>query len=181
MYYSRKLEVEIFDSLEINPVTAILGPRQSGKSTLAKFVGNELSRDFIYLDLERPSDLAKLHDSEWFLQSQKGKLICLDEIQRIPALFTVLRSLTDDWGGSGHFLVLCSASRDLLNQSAESLAGRISYKKLLPFSYIEVCDYFLYNNFLRVVVFLGVYLPGITKSQCSGGKILFQLSLNVTF
>ncbi|MDB4584198.1 ATP-binding protein, partial [Draconibacterium sp.] len=119
-----------------NPVTAIIGPRQSGKSTLAKKIIAE--RQSIYLDLERPSDLQKLEDPEWFLTSQKGKLICLDEIQRKPDIFPLIRSLVDEWGGYGHFLVLGSASRDLLRQSSESLAGRIGYKALNPLTWDEI-------------------------------------------
>lgn len=64
----------------------------------------------LYLDLERPSDLARLDDPEWFLESQRGKLICIDEIQRRPELFPLLRSLVDDWGTNGSFLILGSAS-----------------------------------------------------------------------
>jgi predicted AAA+ superfamily ATPase len=82
----------------------------------------------LYLDLERPSDAAKLTEAEFFLQSQKGKLICLDEIQRRPDLFPLIRSLVDDRNAPGAFLILGSASRDLLLQSSESLAGRISLR-----------------------------------------------------
>jgi predicted AAA+ superfamily ATPase len=90
------------------------------------------------LDLERPSDLNKLNDAEWFLSSQKNKLICIDEIQRKPELFPLIRSLADEWDRSGAFLILGSASRDLLRQSSESLAGRIVYKKLTPFLWNEI-------------------------------------------
>ncbi len=138
MYYPRFIEAEIRIGLENNPVTAILGPRQCGKSTLAKNLGISGNKDFVYLDLERASDSAKLADPEWFFHTQKGKLICLDEIQRFPDLFTYLRSLTDEWGGNGHFLVLGSASRDLLNQSSETLAGRIAYHRLTPFMFTEI-------------------------------------------
>lgn len=92
----------------------------------------------VYLDLERPSDLAKLEDPEWFLGSQRDKLICIDEIQRIPELFPVIRSLVDQSGRNGQFLILGSASRDLIRQSSESLAGRITYKRLTPFLMDEV-------------------------------------------
>ena len=92
----------------------------------------------IYLDLERPSDMRKLEDAEWFLMSQKDKLICIDEIQRKPEIFPLIRSLVDEWGKPGCFLVLGSANRDLLKQSSESLAGRISYKRLTPFLFDEL-------------------------------------------
>jgi predicted AAA+ superfamily ATPase len=88
--------------------------------------------------LERPSDLRKLDDAEWFLTSQRGKLICIDEIQRRPELFPLIRSLVDEWDRPGCFLILGSASRDLLKQSSESLAGRIVYKRLTPFLWEEL-------------------------------------------
>ena len=98
----------------------------------------KIGKENIFLDLERPSDIKKLDDAEWFLGLQKNKLICLDEIQRKRDLFPLIRSLVDQWGGNGHFLLLGSASRDLLQQSSESLAGRISYKQLSPFLYNEI-------------------------------------------
>jgi predicted AAA+ superfamily ATPase len=88
--------------------------------------------------LERPSDLRKLDNAEWFLGAQKGKLICIDEIQRKPELFPLIRSLVDEWDRPGCFLILGSASRDLLKQSSESLAGRVSYKRLTPFLWNEI-------------------------------------------
>lgn len=136
-YYPRLLEKSVRDSLERNPVTAILGPRQCGKSTLVKKL-IEGRNDVTYLDLERPSDLAKLDDPEWFLRSQFGRLVCLDEIQRMPDLFPVLRSLVDENRKPGAYLLLGSASRDLIKQSSETLAGRISYKTLSPFLWEEV-------------------------------------------
>jgi predicted AAA+ superfamily ATPase len=83
MYLPRILESSIRESLKYNPATAVLGPRQCGKSTLVKELLKE-KENTLYLDLERPSDLQKLHDPEWFLSTQTGKLICLDEIQRMP-------------------------------------------------------------------------------------------------
>jgi len=147
MYYTRELEKEVFISLESNPVTAILGPRQCGKSTLAKKVFESFS-NVLYLDLERPSDLEKLNDSEWFFQSNSSMLFCIDEIQRKPDLFPLLRSLTDEWGRNGAFLILGSASRDLLRQSAETMAGRIRYLYLAPFLYSEVQSDFSLNEYL---------------------------------
>lgn len=146
MYISRFLEEDIKSSLLKNPVTAIIGPRQCGKSTLAKNILKE--HDGIYLDLEKPSDLQKLEDAEWFLSSQKSKVICLDEIQRKPELFPVLRSLSDEWGKNGSFLILGSASRELLRQSSESLAGRISYKTLYPFTFTEIKSQFTTEDYL---------------------------------
>jgi predicted AAA+ superfamily ATPase len=97
------------------------------------------TREFVYLDMEKPSDYEKLAtNAEWFLGSQKDKLIIIDEVQHAPELFPLIRSLCDEWGGVGRFLLLGSASRDLLNKSSESLAGRVSYKKLSPFLWNEI-------------------------------------------
>ena len=100
MYYKRFLEEKVIKSLEHFPVTAILGPRQCGKSTMAKHLLQNYEQT-IYLDLERPSDLQKLEDAEWFFQTNKSKLICIDEIQRKPELFPVIRSLVDEWSDFG--------------------------------------------------------------------------------
>lgn len=137
MYIPRKIEASVLIALENNPVVALIGPRQCGKSTLVKHILKNYTNS-IYLDLERPSDLQKLDDAEWFLSSQKGKLICIDEVQRKPELFSLVRSIVDEWNSVGSFLILGSASRDLLKQSSESLAGRISYKKLTPFLWKEL-------------------------------------------
>jgi predicted AAA+ superfamily ATPase len=133
----RLLTESIMEGLDNFPVVAITGPRQCGKSTLVKELIKPV-RDVIYLDLERPSDIRKLDEPEWFFISQRGKIICLDEIQRKPELFPLIRSLADDWRSNGSFLILGSASPDLLRQSSESLAGRISYKRLTPFLWNEV-------------------------------------------
>ncbi|MDR0347642.1 MAG: ATP-binding protein, partial [Coriobacteriales bacterium] len=127
------------NSLKRFPVTAIVGARQTGKSTLAKKILAETDNS-LYLDLERPSDLARLENAELFLTAQRDKLICIDEIQRAPELFPLLRSLSDEWEKNGSFLILGSASRDLLKQSSESLAGRIAYHTLNPFLWQEVND-----------------------------------------
>jgi len=136
-FISRIIENQIAESLKHNYVTAILGPRQCGKSTLAKQISKNFP-DSVFIDLERSSDLAKLEDAEWFLSSQRGKLICIDEIQRKPNIFPLIRSLTDEWDYTGAFLILGSASRDLIKQSSETLAGRISYHHLTPFLWSEV-------------------------------------------
>jgi len=128
--------------LRSHPVTALLGPRQVGKTTLARMVGDEIAKTSLYLDLERPSDRAKLADPELFLGKQAKKLTILDEVQRMPEVFPLLRSLVDERTRAGekggHFLVLGSASPTLLRQSSESLAGRIAYLELAPFTLDEV-------------------------------------------
>lgn len=146
MYIHRIAESAIVNSIRNFPVTAVTGPRQCGKSTLVKHLMGQFPES-IYLDLERPSDLAKLDHAEWFLSSQKGKLICIDEIQRKPELFPLIRSLVDEWNRPGCFLILGSASRDLLKQSSESLAGRIAYKRLTPFLWEELDDIYMEHYF----------------------------------
>jgi uncharacterized protein len=133
---ARRIEKDIINSLKNNPVAAILGPRQCGKTTLAK----KIIKDYpsaIYLDLERPSDLNKLDNAEWYFEHNKHGLICIDEIQRKPELFALLRSIVDETGNNAQFLILGSASRALIKQSSESLAGRISYHTLSPFLWSE--------------------------------------------
>lgn len=119
------------------PAVAILGPRQCGKSTLARRVLAGVPNAW-HLDLERPSDLARLRDPEAFFAANAGRLVCLDEIHRAPELFPVLRSVLDAGQRNGQLLVLGSASRELLRQSSESLAGRIGYLELTPFLLPEV-------------------------------------------
>ncbi len=119
------------------PVVAILGPRQCGKTTLAKQIIKPVSKSS-YLDLENPSDLAKLDDPLAFFGLHHDKLVCLDEIQRVPELFMTLRSIVDERGSNGQFLILGSAGRDLIRQSSETLAGRISYLDLTPFLLNEI-------------------------------------------
>ncbi len=125
-----------------SPVVGLLGPRQVGKTTLARRL-SEASRDEVtYLDLESPADLAKLSDPLDYLGRQSGKLTVLDEIHRAPDIFQVLRVLVDDrrrsGEGAGHFLVLGSASPTLLRQSSESLAGRIELVELAPIGLDEL-------------------------------------------
>jgi hypothetical protein len=138
-YIERYLTAAILRKLQNIPVVAVLGPRQCGKSTLAKALLANM-QNTLYLDLERPSDANKLTDPEAFFTLNKDKLICLDEIQRIPELFPILRSIIDENRKNGRFIILGSASPDLLRQSSESLAGRIAYLELTPFFIDEIMD-----------------------------------------
>ena len=139
---NRYVKSEIITLLQEFPAVGLLGPRQVGKTTLAEEIANLFSPEPIYLDLENPSDQAKLRDPEDYFERYKGKLIILDEIQRVPELFKVLRGVIDrrrrQGLKSGQFLVLGSASLDLLKQSSETLAGRIAYKELAAFNVAEV-------------------------------------------
>lgn len=136
-YVDRILSENIIKRLRHIPAVALLGPRQCGKSTLAKHILSQLDNT-LYIDLEKTSDYNKLRDPEAFFSLNKDTLICLDEIQRVPELFPVLRSIIDEEGRNGQLLLLGSASRDLIQQSSETLAGRISYLELTPFLLQEV-------------------------------------------
>ncbi len=130
----RLIEPLLLQSLNRSPAVALLGPRQVGKTTLARRLAAAGAKPSVYLDLERPSDRAKLRDPELYLRAQAGRLVILDEIQRVPSLFPLLRGLIDDRRAAGektgHFLLLGSASLDLVQGASESLAGRIAYVDL---------------------------------------------------
>ena len=138
-YIPRLITEGIKQKLSNIPAVLILGPRQCGKSTLAKTIISEMT-NAIYLDLERPSDSNKLTDPEAFFSLNANKLICLDEIQRTPDLFPVLRSVIDENRRNGQFIMLGSASHNLIKQSSETLAGRISYFELTPFLLKEISE-----------------------------------------
>jgi len=133
----RRILPHVERSLADFPAVVLLGPRQAGKTTLAKDIAARRG-DSLYLDLERPSDLAKLADPELFLSRHAGRLVVLDEVQRKPELFAVLRALIDAQRTPGRFLLLGSASPALLQQTSESLAGRIALHELAPFDVSEV-------------------------------------------
>ena len=120
-FIKRSLTNEIKEGLRHVQVVAVTGPRQCGKSTLIRYLLG--SKELVYLDLERESDLRKLDEAEWFLQSQKDRTICLGEIQRKPEIFQLIRSLVDEWGKNGSFVILGSAGRRILFQP--SLKGTL--------------------------------------------------------
>lgn len=138
----------VIDRLRTNPAVALLGARQVGKSTLAAMVIKQFP-GALYLDLERPSDLNKLNDSEAFFSRFDDCLICLDEIQRVPEIFSILRGVIDRNRRNGQFLILGSASRELIKQSSESLAGRISYLEVTPFLSSELNEAESSQHWLR--------------------------------
>ena len=124
--------------LQHNPAVALLGARQVGKSTLARQILDE-HPNALYLDLESPRERQKITaDPELFLQANSNRLICLDEIQFLPEIFQVLRSHIDQTGKNCQFLFLGSASRDLIRQSSETLAGRVAYIHITPFTIAEI-------------------------------------------
>ena len=135
-YVPRLAEKELSKVMTRSPVVAILGPRQCGKTTLAKAFLSGIPS--VYLDLQDRVDRNKLSEPELFFDRYRDKLICLDEIQLLPEFFAYLRSEIDKDRRPGRFLILGSASRDLMRQSTESLAGRISYLDLTPFLLEEI-------------------------------------------
>lgn len=132
------MQLTVEKALARFPVVALLGPRQVGKTTLAAAIAERTDRDVLRLDLELPSHVARLADPELYLGRYTEALVVLDEIQRVPELFPVLRALVDADRRPGRFLLLGSASPELLRQSAETLAGRIRYLELAPFTIDEV-------------------------------------------
>jgi predicted AAA+ superfamily ATPase len=138
----RSAEPRLLDLLQRFPAVALLGPRQAGKTTLALSLAEKLKPEALYLDLELASDRAKLADPELYFLQHTDRLLILDEIHRLPGLFQTLRSVIDRRRRAGkkanQFLLLGSASIDLMHQSAETLAGRISYLELPPFTADEV-------------------------------------------
>ncbi len=139
-YIPRSIEYNLQNSLDSFPVTALLGPRQCGKSTLAKRIIDSIENT-VYIDLEKPSDLRKIEDPEFFFSMQKNKVVCIDEIQRVPDLFPIIRFSVDENRKPGRFLILGSASQELIKTSSETLAGRIHYLELTPFTYRELTLY----------------------------------------
>jgi len=138
----RRLEAQIIEALERSPSVALLGPRQVGKTTIALNISE--TTPSIYLDLENRRDLQKIQDIEAFHAENSDKLIVLDEVQRLPEIFAPLRGIIDQerrkGNRTGQFLFLGSASIDLLQQSSETLAGRIAYMELHPVDAIEYAD-----------------------------------------
>ena len=145
----RSLHTRLEDYLGLFPAVALLGPRQVGKTTLARMIadaddGRRSGQPGLYLDLESPADQERLADPLAYLGAQRGRLVVIDEMHRAPGLFQVLRGIIDEriraGEPHGQFLLLGSASMELLRQSGESLAGRIGYLELAPLDVRELGD-----------------------------------------
>ena len=136
----RRIKQHVAEALDRQAAVALIGPRQVGKTTLAQDIAEE--RDALYLDLEDSTDRGKLSSPALFLKQYEDRLVVLDEIHRVPELFQTLRGVIDQGRRkgkrTGRFLILGSASIDLLRQSGESLAGRIEYVDMQPFDITEV-------------------------------------------
>jgi len=135
----RRIERIVREALDRQAAVALVGPRQVGKTTLARSIAEDVPS--VYLDLEAPEDRRKLADPALFLREYEDRLVVLDEIHRTPEVFQVLRGLIDEGRRrgrrTGRFLLLGSASMDLLRQSGESLAGRITYVDMGPIDVLE--------------------------------------------
>ncbi|HQV77798.1 MAG TPA: ATP-binding protein [Chitinophagales bacterium] len=137
----RKIEPQILRLLKEFPAVAILGPRQVGKTTLAKSLSKKLKKEIVYIDLERKSQFDNLAlNAEKYLETYIDDCVVLDEIQRLPELFPLLRALIDEKRVPARFILTGSASPDLLRGASESLAGRISYSYLHPVGLHELPD-----------------------------------------
>ena len=129
----------VLDRLALFPAVVLIGPRQVGKTTLAQTLAS--GRDCVYLDLENPKDRSKISDAGRYLDQHEDRLVILDEVHRVPELFQTLRGSIDRGRSkgirTGRFLLLGSASMDLLRQTGESLAGRVAYIDLPPLGVLE--------------------------------------------
>lgn len=140
MYIPRKIESKLLALLDNFPAVALLGPRQVGKTTLVKNIQSKLPKESIYIDLENQVDIGALTHPLEFLNSTSDKIVIIDEIQRKADLFPILRSVIDQQRVNARFILLGSASPQLLFLSNETLAGRIAYLELTPFSQEEIQD-----------------------------------------
>lgn len=140
-YLQRHLEALLRERLGKMPAVVLLGPRQVGKTTLARRIADAWPAGSLYLDLERPADRRRLDDADAYLRAQQGKLVVIDEIQRTPNLFGILRGVIDERRATGerhgHFLLLGSAAIELMRQASETLAGRVAYLDLAGLTLAE--------------------------------------------
>ena len=137
MIIERQITKQVLKNLTYFPVVGIVGPRQVGKTTLAKILQQNLNTPSVHLDLELQEDLYKLDNPQAYLQMNAEKCIIIDEIQRLPSIFPLLRALIDQDRRPARFIILGSASPEMVRHSSESLAGRIAYSELTPFSLLE--------------------------------------------
>ena len=134
----RILSNDVKNALEHNPVVGLLGSRQVGKTTLLGELKGTFQRELVYLDLEKPSDVNKLSEPELYFNSKKNALFVIDEVQRKPELFPLIRVLTDERKINGQFILSGSASPHLIRMASESLAGRVKYFNLSPLNILEI-------------------------------------------
>ena len=142
MDITRRAHTLVSNRLRTAPAVVLLGPRQVGKTTLARAIAAARAPKAVYLDLERPADRRRLDDADAYLRAQAGRLVVIDEIHRAPGLFEILRGVIDDRRSTGdrvgHFLLLGSAALDLMRQATETLAGRVAYVELTSIDVAEL-------------------------------------------
>lgn len=145
----RRIETTVQQRLSNTAAVVLLGPRQVGKTTLARKIAANCP-NAIYLDLERPTDRLRLEDADAYLRQNHGRLVVIDEIHRVPGLFDVLRGVIDERRALGerygHFLLLGSAALELMQQASESLAGRVAYLDLCGLDCLEVLSAGMQNT-----------------------------------
>lgn len=135
---SRTIESRVLKMMKQFPAVGLIGPRQCGKTTVALLFQQKFPKKTVYFDLESPADLRKFSDPELFIQQLDADTIIIDEVQRLPELFSILRSLIDKKRKPGRFLLLGSASPELVQGTSETLAGRIFYIDAAPFNLTEL-------------------------------------------
>lgn len=175
----RHVQYLIEKALKRQSAVVLIGPRQVGKTTLAKLVGQTIPS--LYLDLESLADRSKLSDPKLFLEKHKNKLVILDEIHKMPEIFQELRGIIDEGRqtgyGVGRFLILGSAALDLLKQSGETLAGRVEYIHLNPLDIIETHE--THKN--KDVLWLRGGFPGSYLAHTEEDSLHFRAHFIRTF
>lgn len=134
----RQISLQLTGLMKQFPAVGLIGPRQSGKTTIARLFQKQAKKECVYFDLESPADLRKFHDPELFLKEHEDVCVIIDEVQRMPELFPLLRHLIDKKRRPGRFLLLGSASPEMIKGASESLAGRIYYLETHPFTLPEL-------------------------------------------
>lgn len=137
---------ELIEILDEFPVLGIVGPRQVGKTTIAKLLSKKINKETVFLDLENPRDVSKLTDPLLFFESNQDKCIIIDEVQIKKELFPIIRAVIDQKREPARFILLGSASPELIRDASESLAGRIYYKELTPFHFQEIKEVATYQK-----------------------------------
>lgn len=173
---NRLLERDLLKTFRIFPALALLGPRQVGKTTLAKTLVKALKKKSVYLDMENPDDRFLLQNPIPFFEQHQKDCIIIDEVQRVTELFPVLRSVIDKYRKPGRFLLLGSASPDLLAKNSETLAGRIYYHELTPFFIKEITPKYSVE---KLLIRGGYPLPFLAKT--TEAAKLWQQSFLTTY
>jgi predicted AAA+ superfamily ATPase len=137
-YIPRTAEKEVARLVNAHPAVVLVGPRQVGKTSLAKHLVDKLSREVVYFDLENPDNFYQLSNPTLVLDPLRDQTVILDEVQRVPSLFPTLRGLIDRHRQPGRFILLGSASPELIRDTSESLAGRVAYFEMQPFCLAEM-------------------------------------------